>query len=169
MKACPNLDTSCVLPLFMIAMIGLTSGLALAEQGHGDFWFITPEEAAMAPASIDPQAIRERGLFSSEPEPSENGPKIRLEKPHGDDAQPSPVEIHIQFIPRDAPVDLSTLEVTLVKIIDIDLTERVKYYAKDTGLHIKDANLPSGEHTVRVTLGDTEGGLTVTQFNVKIM
>jgi len=154
---------------FVITMVGFSSGLALAEQGHGDFWFITPEEAAMAPAVIDPHAIRERGLFSSEPELSENGPKIRLEKPHGDDPQPSPVEIHIQFIPRDAPVDLSTLEVTLVKIIDIDLTERVKDYATDTGLHIKDANLPSGEHTVRVTLGDTEGGLTVTQFNVKIM
>jgi len=79
----------------------------------------------------------------------------RPRRPRSGTAGPSWARARHGFISRDAPVDLSTL--------------RVKDYATEKGLHIKDGNLPSGEHTVRVTLGDTEGGLTVTQLNVKIM
>lgn len=158
----------CGAVLMLVAtMLLMSGGAAPAESG---FWLITPEEAAMAPVAVDPHAIRERGLFGGdEPALSNTGPQIQLRKP-GVGAEPSsPLDIEIQFIPRDAPVDLSTIKVTLVKIIDIDLTERVKPYVTVEGLHIKDAKLPSGEHTVRVSLGDTKGGVTVTQLVIKIL
>lgn len=142
-------------------------GQPISEEGG--FWLITPEEGAMAPTLADPHAVRERGLFSSVPVEQNNGPVIKMEKPNFADANTSPLEILIRFSPREASVDLSTLKVTLVKLFDIDLTDRVRPYVSKEGLHIPDAQLPSGEHTVRVTLGDTDGGITITQLYVKIM
>ncbi len=158
-----------VLFVSAIMLVG-SSRMVLAESPSSGFWMITPEEAAMAAPVVEPDAIRERGFFGGdEPSLSNTGPEIQLKKPGADAAPSSPMEIEIQFIPRHAPVDLTTIKVTLVKIIDIDLTERVKPYVTEEGLHIKDANLPSGEHTVRVSLGDTNGGMTVTQLVIKVL
>ena len=155
--------------LILFLMVGTTPVMGQPIGEKGGFWLITPEEGAMAPAFVDPHGVRDRGLFSSDSVEQNKGPVIKMEKPNVDDVVASPLEIVIQFSPREASVDLSTLKVTLVKFIDIDLTDRVRPYVSNEGLHIPDAQLPSGEHTVRVTLGDTDGGLTVTQLYVKIM
>ena len=155
--------------LILFLMVGTTPVMGQPIGEKGGFWLITPEEGAMAPAFVDPHGVRDRGLFSSDSVEQNKGPVIKMEKPNVDDVVASPLEIVIQFSPREASVDLSTLKVTLVKFIDIDLTDRVRPYVSNEGLHIPDAQLPSGEHTVRVTLGDTDGGLTVTQLYVKII
>jgi len=131
---------------------------ALAGTGPEGLWLVTPEEA------MTPGEVRSRGLFQREAPLPNSGPDIRIEKPGLDQAQQSPLDIAISFLARRAPVDLATLKVTLVKLVNIDLTERVRQYVSPEGLRVPKVNLPSGEHIVRLSLGDQAGGVTVKEI-----
>jgi len=131
-------------------------------------WLITPEEAAMPPSPDE--TIHPRGVmpFDIGREAPDTGPMIELLKPNDGRSTPGPVEVSIRFEPRAAPVDLSTLKVMVVKLISIDITERVRPYTSPQGIQIPDARLPSGTHTVRISLADTAGGFSRKQVTVSI-
>lgn len=146
-----------VLPMTLLLSAGESPG-ALAGTGPEGLWLVTPEEA------MTPGEVRSRGLFQREAPLPNSGPDIRIEKPGLDQAQQSPLDIAISFLARRAPVDLATLKVTLVKLVNIDLTERVRQYVSPEGLRVPKVNLPSGEHIVRLSLGDQAGGVTVKEI-----
>ena len=146
-----------VLPMTLLLSAGEPPG-ALAGTGPEGLWLVTPEEA------MTPGEVRSRGLFQREAPLPNSGPDIRIEKPGLDQAQQSPLDIAINFLARRAPVDLATLKVTLVKLVNIDLTERVRQYVSPEGLRVPKVNLPSGEHIVRLSLGDQAGGVTVKEI-----
>ena len=154
--------------LSILVLVSAT-GHGLMEIEEVGFWLITPEEAGLPPALVDPYEVRQRGLEKDEPSMPDTGPVIQVEKPETEEAHPSPLEILIRFTPRQAPVDLSTLNVTLVKFFNIDLTGRVRPYTSPDGIHIQDAKLPSGEHTLRLTLADMDGGLTTEEISLRVM
>lgn len=135
---------------------------ALGGAGPEGLWLVTPEEA------MTPGEVRTRGLFQLETPLPNTGPDIRIEKPGLDQTQQSPLDIAISFIARRAPVDLATLKVTLVKLVNIDLTDRVRQYVSPEGLRVPQVNLPSGEHIVRLSLGDQAGGVTVKEIILEV-
>jgi hypothetical protein len=145
-----------------VSLILLLHSFAIAGE-PGVVWLITPEEAA-APDDAEP-LVQSRGLGPKLPDA---GPMIELLLPLENATISVPTEVSVRFTPRNAPVDLSTLQVTLVKLIRIDITDRLKPYTSPTGIKIPDANLPSGEHKVRITLGDAEGGVTSKDMIFKI-
>lgn len=147
-----------------VMLVGLWSSDSVrANEG---FWLITPEEAAMPPASTD--QVIPRGLFEAGREEPDTGPLIDVLKPLVGKAQPVPLEILVKFEPRNSPVDVSSLKVTLVKFVPIDITDRVRPYVSPEGIRIPDARLPSGEHTVRISLADNAGGVSRKQMTVMI-
>jgi len=135
------------------------------EQG---VWLITPEEAAQPGAPEGVLAPPGGHPFEIGREAPDSGPIIELVKPEGEAARPSPLAVLIRFTPRSAPVDLSTLAVTVVKLISIDITDRVRPYASPEGIDIPDAKLPSGQHTVRISVGDAGGGISRKQLTVTV-
>ena len=154
--------------LFLVGgvVLGLAAlGPTALAQG---IWLITPEEAAMPPSQDE--IIHPRGgmLFDIGREVPDTGPMIELLKPNDGTSTPVPVEVSIRFEPRAAPVDLSTLKVMVVKLISINITERVRPYTSPQGIQIPDARLPSGTHTVRISLADTAGGFSRKQVTVSI-
>lgn len=145
-----------------VFLLALASGVQAA--GQDGFWLITPEEAAMPPASTE-----KRGQpFDAGREPPDNGPLIEVLKPVLGAPSAVPLEIAVKFVPRSAPVDLSSLKVTVVKFIGIDITDRVRPFATPTGIQIPDAKLPSGEHTVRITVADASGGVSQKQLTLTV-
>ncbi len=131
-------------------------------------WFITPEEAAMAPAAkTDPLQGGEH--FAIGREDVEVGPIIEVEKPKAGVPQNSPMEIVVKFVPRSHPVDLRTLEVELVKFINIDITDRVAEYTTEQGILLKEANVPLGSHRVRIALADVTGAVSVREFLFEVL
>ena len=50
----------------------------------------------------------------------------------------------------------------------IDLTDRLRSYVTEEGLRVTQVKLPSGEHTVRLSLGDQAGGVTVKQMTLNV-
>ena len=117
---------------FITIVIGLGFLLApgLAQSASDkELWLITPEEAAMASAK----------------------------KPPDGSVTPSPVEVDVKFRPTIGPVDPASMKVTLIKFIDVDITDRVRGYASADGIYVPAAKLPSGKHTVRVSIADQDG------------
>jgi hypothetical protein len=132
--------------------------------GPDGFWLITPDEAAMPPAST------EKGgqPFDAGRDAPDTGPLIEVLKPVQGEPAAVPLEIAVKFVPRSAPVDLSSLKVTVVKFLDIDITDRVRPFATPAGIQIPDARLPAGEHRVRITVADASGGVSRKQLTLMV-
>ncbi len=152
-----------------LLLVGLVGMLVLGAGGHAatmqqEFWLITPEEAAMAPAPERPGV----GRVDVSREPPDTGPAIEVLKPADGTVPTVPMEVTIRFMPRSAPVDITTLQISVVKFISIDITDRVRPYVSPTGIQIADAKLPSGKHIVRISLADTGGGVSNKQITMSI-
>lgn len=114
-----------------------------------ELWLISPEEAASAPAPAE-SLIRSRGLNSK-------GPRIEVLKPSEEEPQRSPLAIQVRFHPNPTAVNPDSVKVQLVKFISIDITDRVKPYLSEAGIDVKEANIPSGKHLVRIMVSDGKG------------
>lgn len=143
-----------------VGFISLTS-FAREKPTTLDFWLVTPDEAALANAESTP-ALRKRGIDPR------GGPIIELLKPSQGQASRAPVEIDVKFHASRAPIDERTIQVTLLKFINVDLTDRIRPYITASGIYIPNANLPSGQHAVRITLADREGNASSTQMTLQI-
>ena len=137
--------------------------IASIPGAQAENWFITPKEAAMVPADRN-DPIRGGEHFAIGRRDVEVGPIIEVEKPEIGVTQNSPMEIVVKFVPRSHPVDLGTLEVELVKFINIDITDRVADYTTEHGIQLKEAKIPSGAHRVRIALADVTGAVSVREF-----
>lgn len=143
-------------------------GAVYAAGPSEEFWLITPEEAAL-PAEPAGRVTTPGGLpFDVGREAPDTGPLIEVIKPEASKVQSAPLEVSVKFAPRNAPVDVSSLKVQVVKFVPIDITDRVRPYASTEGIEIPDARLPSGEHRVRINLSDIAGGMTRKEMTVTI-
>ena len=154
----------CALSLGLICF-----GLAVRGQtaGPSQIWLVTPEEAALPPAAEAASLTRGAPTEISR-EVSDLGPLIEILKPTEGVTLSSPTEITVRFTPKGDPIDWGTLHIWLVKLINIDITDRVRPYVTSGGIEIPDAQLPRGHHTVRISLADMTGGLTVMNATLTI-
>ncbi len=103
-----------------------------------------------------------------------DGPSIELISLEVDNTGTSltftlPVNMFIKFTPGRKPIDLSSLEVTLVKSFCIDLTDRLQPYATADGIRAQGIEVPTGDHRIRVSIADVDGNTTVQDFQVKVL
>jgi hypothetical protein len=147
--------------LLIVLITVLVHQCARNEAGAEDSIFLlTEEEGAIADV---PAGIIDAGTSL------DTGPSIEVIKPEQNKAFQSPIEIIVRFIPNGKDVDLSACKVEVLKFLTIDITKRVLPYATREGIHVKSVSLPSGEHKLRVTIGDVGGGISQKIFLVKIL
>ncbi len=139
----------------LIGVLCLVAGLAQAE------WLILPDEARARDA---PVSLRQPMSLSS------NGPRITVHKPELLNQVRPPVDILVTFAPSDsgAKPDLSTLRVHLLKFINIDITDRLKKFLKGDRLDVTGAEVPVGNHRLRVTVADVTGQESQREFRLVI-
>lgn len=119
---------------------------------------ITPEEAALPPM---------KGAVANSNRGITRGPKITLSDESS--AKPSPIHFQVKFQPLGgSTIDLEGLKVIYLKQPNVDLTPRVKPFAQQTGIDMRDALLPPGDHLVRIDVKDSEGRVSTTSFVLKI-
>ena len=143
-----------MLYLGFLAVILVVAQMPGAQAG---FVLITPEEAQL-PTPKD--VFASRGIT--------RGPRIDLA---GTDTSRvrSPLPLHLKFRGfGGATINLQSLRVTYLKSPNVDLTPRVKPFVKPTGIEIQDAEVPPGEHLVRVEIQDSEGRHTMTTFLLSV-
>lgn len=143
-----------------LALCGVLMVVAVQPVEAEEMWLISPEEAAYAPAPEE-SLIRSRGLNSK-------GPRIDVLKPADDVPQQSPLEILVQFHPNPVAVNPDSVKVQLVKFISIDITDRVKPYLSESGINVKEANIPPGRHLVRITVSDGKGETNSKEIELQV-
>lgn len=118
---------------------------------------ITAEEAAL-PAMKGAVANSNRGIT--------RGPKITVTE---ESAAKSPIRFQVKFQPLGgSTIDPEGVKVIYLKQPNVDLTPRVKPFVQPAGIDMPDAQLPPGDHLVRIDVKDSEGRVSTASFLLKI-
>ena len=85
------------------------------------------------------------------------------------DPSRSPMRLQLKFESfGGAKIDTDSLKVTYIKNPAVDLTPRLKPFVQPTGIDMPDAELPAGDHLIRVDVKDSDGRAATTSFTIKI-
>ena len=138
-------------------------GAVSAVRGAPDeLQLVTEQEAAAAPE------FRTRGPAPVLPK---NGPVIKIMQPTaggGDVTTPFPLEIEFESRPGGLPAKMETLKVSYLKLIELDITDRVRPYLRENRLLVKDCNIPQGRHRVKISIADRDGNVTAEIIEMRI-
>jgi len=120
---------------------------------------ITPKEAQMPAASGE---LKTRGIA--------RGPGIKVISP--DVTAPEikgPFDLKVLFESRGGnKIDASAVKVTYLKATAVDLTPRLKGAITETGIDFAKAEVPPGEHAVKITVKDVDGRESNTVMNLVV-
>ena len=120
---------------------------------------ITAEEAALPP---------QKGAVLNSGRGITRGPKIQVPDAETG-AQTSPMRFQVKFQTfGGSSIDLEALKVTYLKTPVVDLTPRIKPFAQPNGIDMPDAQLPPGDHLVRIDVKDSDGRAASMSFLLKI-
>lgn len=98
----------------------------------------------------DPQIAATRGIT--------RGPSIHFEPPATGPAPHAPFDFRVHFEAHGgATVDPSHIRITYLKTPNVDLTERLKPYITAEGIDMPAAQIPQGEHPLRIEVEDSDG------------
>jgi hypothetical protein len=107
---------------------------------------ITPAEAKLPSAY---QEVKRAGLT--------RGPGIDVSSP-GASVKKDALALKVDFKSRGGvAIDPKSVKVLYLKSPPVDLTERVRAAVTADGIAIQDAQVPAGEHQLRVEVSDAEG------------
>jgi len=141
-----------LIKVIFASLLIATSQLAISAP------LITPKEAALPPAA---GTLATRGIS--------RGPAIKLASPEADTPVAAPFDFKVNFEPRgDAKIDPSSVKVVYMKSPFVDLTPRLKNAISANGIDFAKADVPSGTHTIRVTVKDSEGRETNSVLNLVV-
>lgn len=139
----------------------LTAGLAVlaaSAEVHAGTVLISADEANLPPPK-GATAVATRGIT--------RGPKI--EYLGGADSGHSPMRLQLKFESfGGAKIDTDSLKVIYMKNPAVDLTPRLKPFVQPTGIDMPDAELPAGDHLIRVDVKDSDGRTATQTFMLKI-
>lgn len=144
--------------LALLFVCALTASLA-SSSARANHLLISAEEAKLPPPKGAVVADR-RGIT--------RGPRIEVvgekEQSH------SPVHLQLKFESfGGSKIDPDSLKVIYLRTPNVDLTERVRSFAGATGLDMPDAELPPGDHMIRVDIKDSDGRIGTTSFLLKVL
>jgi hypothetical protein len=119
---------------------------------------ITPDEARLPPP---------KGAVAADRRGISRGPKIILVG----DIEPlhSPTHLQLKFESfGGASIDEDSVKVTYLRTPNVDLTPRIKPFLQMTGIDVPDAELPVGDHMVRVDVKDSDGRAGSASFVLQV-
>jgi hypothetical protein len=121
---------------------------------------ITADEAARPSQPVD--TLNRRGIT--------RGPKIVLVSPATDVGNKSPVHLNFKFESfGGARIDTKDVRVLYLKKPAVDLTDRIKPYLGAAGFDIEQAEIPPGDHVIRVDVKDSVGHSSTALFTISVV
>jgi hypothetical protein len=136
-----------------------------AGAAEDSFALLTPENLFDREHSATAEVTRSMSLIAN------SGPQIRVAAPNGF-ALTSPVDFDIRIEPRDnVPVAMQSLRIDYrIGPLWKDVTARVARHGRISGnrLQATGAELPSGRHTLRLTVSDAEARETVAIVKIAV-
>jgi hypothetical protein len=98
------------------------------------------------------------------------GPAIELVSPApGTRNVKSPLPLQLKFVGRNAvPIDTASVKLTYLRTPTVDLTPRVKPHVTKDGIDMPQADVPPGNHLIRIDVKDAEGRATSTTITLVV-
>ncbi len=98
------------------------------------------------------------------------GPIIKIEKPDPDQFYDDLIDILIRFDknPVGEPVDMESLRIIYLKMLGIDITDRVRPYVKETRVDANGVKFPEGEHEFEIRIKDKAEMESIEIFTFKV-
>lgn len=123
-------------------------GLALVSSPRSAIADVLITEAeARLPSSPD-AALTMRGIT--------RGPAVEQVSPAS--GAKSPLMLKVRFVTRNnIEIDLNSIKLTYLKKPRVDVTARIQKYVKLTGIEMENAEVPPGEHVLRLDVKDKRG------------
>ncbi len=144
--------------LLQVAVLATGFALMAAMPASAGTVLISADEAKLPPPK-GAIAVATRGIT--------RGPKIAYVG--AADETKSPMRLQLKFESfGGAKIDTDSLKVTYIKSPSVDLTPRLKPFVKPDGIDMPDAELPAGDHVIRVDVKDSEGRTASTSFTLKV-
>lgn len=132
--------------LIQIAKVALLVGMGMALTAQAGP-LITDKEAALPSATGE---LKTRGIA--------RGPGIKVVSPDPAAAVKGAFDLKINFESRGGnKIDPNSVRVTYMKSPAVDLTPRLKSGISENGIAFPKAEVPAGEHTLRITVKDADG------------
>ncbi len=121
--------------------------LVMAQASAQKIVLVTAAEAALPPSS---GAQATRGIS--------RGPGVKMLSPEPDMPVKSPITLKFSFEGRGGEkIDPASVKVVYLKTPLVDLTPRLQSAISANGIDVAQADLPPGEHPLRVTVKDSAG------------
>jgi hypothetical protein len=144
---------------YLALLLVCTVTVGLVSSARANHLLISEEEAKLPPPKGAVVADR-RGIT--------RGPRIEVvgerEQNH------SPLHLQLKFESfGGSKIDPGSLRVTYLRNPNVDLTDRVRSFASVSGLDMPDAELPPGDHMIRVDIKDSDGRAGTTSFLLKVL
>jgi hypothetical protein len=145
----------------LIAAMILLAGLS----GNANALALISEDESNLPTYQGGDSLRLRSAVG--------GPRIDVRAPQMlNNQKPTvskPVAINVRFEPLDgSQVNMTTLKVTYLKLFGIDITDRLKPFIKGTEIAVDEADIPVGDHSIRVDIRDSQGRGSSETFSFKV-
>jgi hypothetical protein len=81
-----------------------------------------------------------------------------------------PVVINVKFEALDgANVAMDSLRVIYLRLFGIDITDRLRPYVKGSAIAVDEADIPVGDHSIRVEIKDNLGRKSSETFNFIVL
>jgi hypothetical protein len=142
-----------------ILKIAVTLSFALMGTLSHSVPLITPKEAKLPDAN---GSLKTRGIS--------RGPAIKVTSP--DLAAPeikSPFDLKVMFESRGGnKIDPAAVKVSYMKASEDDLTSRLQSAITEAGIDFAKAEVPPGEHAIKITVKDVDGRESSTVLNLII-
>ena len=102
--------------------------------------------------------------------PPDDGPQILALSPQESDTVWAPFDLEVRFQPSpDARINTETLKVEVRKMwANVDVTEHIRKFASDNGIHITNAHFPKGHHTVTLQIADERGRMSSKTITMEV-
>jgi len=153
-------NPSLCVTIIAIGFVAILTSPTFAQASSDKIVLITEKEAAFPVASGTDMTFR--GITRV--------PKVVLVSPPGDDSSAhSPAHVQFRFEAHGgAKIDQRSVKITYLKNPPVDLTERVKSFIGPNGIDVPAAEMPAGNHPIRVEVKDSEGRSGSASFTLKI-
>ena len=141
-----------------LMVFGVAGAITVSSAAGASHVLITADETKLPPP---------KGAITADRRGITRGPKIEVivdgQQVH------SPVHLQLKFESfGGAKIDPDSIKVTYMKTPTVDLTDRIKSFVQASGMDMPDAELPPGDHMIRVDIKDSEGRIGSTSFVLKI-
>ncbi len=142
----------------MVRRAGSTAGLLKLPPAQAQgVWLVTSQEAVLPPS---PTSKAGRAIT--------RGPAIRQVSPSATVSSNQPFTLKVEFGGRGGEkINPASVQITVLRGSNIDITSRLKPYITATGIEIPNAMVPAGTYALQVTVSDTGGRQSLANVEIE--